>query len=65
MMIGVLDEVIDIEKDGEIWLLQTIISDCKRYKAPEQFKGLRSRADQILCSTVKESDLIPIKQEQA
>ncbi len=51
MMIGVLDDnILNVPNSGEIWLVQIIITDLKRYKAPPCLKD--KRADQVLCMAI-------------
>ena len=59
MMIGILEEMdFDMPNEGEIWLIDFLILDRKRYETPEYFKG--KRADQILCMAVPLGKLVEI-----
>jgi len=56
MMIGILEQPnIKVPNKGEIWLLQFLVTDIKRYKAPPYLH--HKRADQVLCTVVPVEDL--------
>jgi len=66
MMIGVLEDtnIILQNKDdlnhGEIWVMQFIVVEKRRFKVPERTYGMR--ADQFLCTSIHPDELEEIKE---
>ena len=65
-MIGVLEDIEINNPDGlnhgEIWVMQFIILEKKRYKVPKYTYGMR--ADQFLCTAIAMDELEEITEEQ-
>ena len=61
MIIGVSDATpfINKEPDDEVWVGDMMMSFPRRFKLPEEYAGMR--ADQILCSNLRASNLEEIK----